>query len=227
MASSMIRFAFLLSMFVMVMSINMFDSNSVSSRSESSSFQSSLHNFESAATDLALTFVRARSMDWGSHMKSAMMAPYNIISQIISDLLSYWDTYSFRQFTTFQGVKEVVYNLPSVSYEYWEMLVDTEVDCIYRSVCDVTSFVAPRAPDWFKQMVGLYFHTYSGDNFYFRALATGIINRNCSQHYPLCSPALMFNATAFKDVFRNKQLNEDADIMASNATLHSMNNARG
>jgi len=220
---SIIQMAFVFSMVIMIVSTTLpVDGSSMySQRSMSSSFQSSLENFERSATDLALTFMRARSLDWGQHFKSALMAPYNILTQIIKDLLSYWDTNSFYQFTTLSGLKDVVYSLPGNAYEYWDMLFQTEVDCIYRSVCDVTSFVAPRSPEWFKHMAGLYFHTYSSDNFYFRALATGIINRNCSQHYPLCSPALMFNTTAFQDVFNNKQ--KDSDIIASNATLHKMN----
>jgi len=156
----------------------------------------------SVAKDLASAYFESRQLNFYPHLSTAIMAPFHILTQIVKDMIDFYDMKSFTEMMSLSHIQDIFFGFPRRVFDYWEMFIEMEADCIFRSVCDLSAFIFPRVPDWFNQMAGLYFTTYSDASHYFSAMANGMINKNCSHHYPLCSPSLMFNSTAMKNVVR-------------------------
>jgi len=157
----------------------------------------------SVAHDLASAYFESRQLNFYPHLSTAIMTPFHIITQIVKDMISFYDMKSLTEMMSLSHMQDIVFGFPRRVFDYWEMFIEMEADCIFRSVCDLSAFIFPRVPDWFNQMAGLYFTTYSDFSKYFSAMANGMINKNCSHHYPLCSPSLMFNSTAMKNIVRH------------------------
>ena len=201
----MFKFVLLISLFLIVLSdaLPASTTSSQATRAIQTVQDNLMDSLEKVSSNLAMVVFGSRNINFYSSLHSALMGPFNIITQMIKDLIEFLESRSLLHFFNFPEHWQMVTELPRRAMEYWEMLWRTEVDCLYRSVCDVSSYLSPRVPEWLNQMLGLYFTTHGQDNHYYRALANGMITRNCTAFYPLCSSEIMFNSTAFGQVYSN------------------------
>jgi hypothetical protein len=129
-------------------------------------------------------------------LHSALVGPFGLVSKIFKDMLNFYDSRTYTELLSISSVKSMITSLPMKVTKYWTTFIEMELECIYRTICDISAFISPRIPFWINQMLGIYFTTHSNNNMYFRALANGMINHNCVNYYPQCSPTAFFNRLA-------------------------------
>jgi len=129
-------------------------------------------------------------------LHSALVGPFSLIGKMFRDVFNFYDKRSIGEILSISSIKSMVTDLPLKVMKYWTTFVEMEFECIYRTICDMSAFISPRVPFWINQMLGIYFTTHSNNNMYFRALANGMINHNCINYYPQCSPTAFFNRLA-------------------------------
>jgi len=129
-------------------------------------------------------------------LHSALMAPFNIMTRVLRDGLKFYEHKSLTQMLSLSSMRSMVMSAPQALARYWRTLMDMEQQCAYRTICDLAAFMAPRLPFWANQLAGVYFTSHSQDSEYFRAVANGMINRNCGDYYGKCSLATATGAFA-------------------------------
>jgi hypothetical protein len=127
---------------------------------------------------------------------SALMAPFTLFSSLFNDVIKFYDQRSIFEVLSFSTLRSAVMSAPNQLVRYWFRLIEMEMECIFRTICDLSAFLSPRMPYVLNQILGIYFTTHSATNTYFRAVANGMINHNCVNYYPKCTPMLFFNRLA-------------------------------
>jgi len=136
------------------------------------------------------------NFDFYPTLHSAIMGPFSLFSRLFEDMLKFYENRSLFQMFSISSLRSVVMSAPKQVMQFWSDLMAMELECIYRTICDLSAFFSPRIPYWFNQLLGVYFTTHSNNNMYFRAVANGMINHNCINYYPQCSPTAFFNRLA-------------------------------
>jgi len=129
-------------------------------------------------------------------LHSVLVVPYSIVGKMLKDMIHFYDQRSIGELLSLSTIKSTINGLPLKVMKYWSSFIERELECIYRTICDMSAFISPRIPFWINQMVGIYFTTNSDKNMYFKALANGLINHNCMNSYPQCSSGAFFNRLA-------------------------------
>jgi len=122
-------------------------------------------------------------------LHSALMAPISLLTRLLRDALAFYEHKSLTQLLSLSSLRSALVSAPQQLTRYWRRLMDMEQQCAYRTVCDLAAFLAPRLPFWANQLSGVYFTTNSANSEYYRAVANGMINRNCADYYGKCSLA--------------------------------------
>ena len=121
-------------------------------------------------------------------LHNIIMGPFTAMSRAFADILKGFDQRSIFDVLSFSTLKSTVMLAPQRVVQYWTKFIEMEKECMFRTICDLSAYVSPRLPYWMNQVMGIYFTTHSVDNMYFRAVANGMINSNCTNYYPQCSP---------------------------------------
>lgn len=129
-------------------------------------------------------------------LHSAIMGPFSLFSKMFRDMFNFYNQRSIAQLLSISNIRSTITGLPLKVMKYWTTFIEMELECIYRTICDMSAFISPRIPFWINQMLGMYFTTNSNNNMYFKALANGMINHNCVNYYPQCSPTAFFDRLA-------------------------------
>jgi len=125
-----------------------------------------------------------------------IMGPFTLISRTVSDVISHYDQRSIFDILSFTNLRSAVVFLPERVVQYWARLLEMEIQCYLRTICDLSAYISPRIPYWANQLVGVYFTSHSDNNMYYRAVANGMINHNCINYYPKCSQKNFFAGLA-------------------------------
>jgi len=129
-------------------------------------------------------------------LHSALVGPFSLMGKMFRDVFNFYDQRSFGELLSISGIRSTITGLPLKVVKYWATFIEMELECIYRTICDMSTSISPKLPFWINQMLGIYFTTHSNNNMYFRALANGMINHNCINYYPQCSPTAFFTRLA-------------------------------
>jgi len=129
-------------------------------------------------------------------LHSAIMGPFSLLSKMFRDMFNFYNQRSIAQLLSISNIKSTITGLPLKVMKYWTTFIEMELECIYRTICDLSAFISPRIPFWMNQILGIYSTTHSNNNMYFKALANGMINHNCANYYPQCSPTAFFDRLA-------------------------------
>jgi len=155
-----------------------------------------LSTIVSTITDLVESNDTNGSLELYPALHSALVGPFGLVSKILKDMLNFYDSRTYSELLSISSIKSTITSLPLKVMKYWTTFIEMELECIYRTICDISAFISPRIPFWINQMLGIYFTTHSNNNMYFKALANGMINHNCVNYYPQCSPTAFFNRLA-------------------------------
>lgn len=134
--------------------------------------------------------------DFYPTVHSALMAPFTLFAGLFNEIFKFYDQRSIFKVLSLSNLKSALMSMPSQLVRYWNRLVEMEMECIFRTICDLSAYLSPRMPSPFQQILGVYFTTHSAESTYFRAVANGMINHNCVNYYPKCSPMEFFNRLA-------------------------------
>ena len=134
--------------------------------------------------------------DFYPTLHSALMAPFSLFSGLFNEVFKFYDQRSIFQVLSLSNLRSALVSMPDRLTRYWSRLVEMEMECIFRTICDLSAFFSPRMPYVLQQVLGVYFTTHSAESTYYRALANGMINHNCANYYPKCSPMLFFDRLA-------------------------------
>ncbi|XP_054167206.1 uncharacterized protein LOC128964603 [Oppia nitens] len=125
--------------------------------------------------------------DFYPTLHSALMAPFTLLGRLLQDFLNFYENKSFTQLLTIESLRSTIVSAPQQLIAYWKRLIDMELECIHRTICDLSAYLFPLLPQWVNQLSGVYFGTFSAENSYYRAVTNGMLNRNCVHYYANCS----------------------------------------
>jgi len=140
----------------------------------------------------AMTYMDSRlqstlNTDLYPTLHRALMAPFTLLAHVFRDVMKFYEHKSLTQLFSFSSIRSAVMSSPQQLSHYWGRLMDMEVQCMYRTICDLADFMSGRIPFWAQQLTGVYFTSNSATSPYYRAVANGMINHNCADYYGQCS----------------------------------------
>src|SRR5699024_4692026 len=85
-------------------------------------------------------------------------------------------------------LRQSLQRLPARLLDYWTTFTDMEFECIRRTLCDLADFTTRHVPQWFNQILVIYFNTFSANNDYYQAVTNGLVTHTCPLIYNRCDP---------------------------------------
>lgn len=125
-------------------------------------------------------------------LRTMVHTPIKMIQQFLTDLRALIQNHSMGDVFDVRLVNQLVTKLPLRLTAYWQTFQTVEMECITRTLCDLSEYTSPRIPSWLHQILVIYFTTFSQGNVYYQSLANGMINHNCAAFYAECDPSSFF-----------------------------------
>ncbi|KAI7692661.1 hypothetical protein SSS_06356, partial [Sarcoptes scabiei] len=120
-------------------------------------------------------------------IRAIIQTPIKLLHQLFLELRHFLNSRNLSDLMDTKFIGSLAERIPDRARHYWFSFVELESECIQRTLCDMADFTAHHLPHWGKQIMLIYFTTFT-PNKYFEAINNGLIAHNCQAKFTQCDP---------------------------------------